>query len=78
MAERDPEQINFEDELGRYARAVPFVPFEIITASGDKYEVRESLQLAVGNTAIVLVLPKTGIQVIRKNQITAVHVLEPI
>jgi hypothetical protein len=78
MAERNPERIDFEDELRRYARAVPFVPFDIVTTSGNRYEVQESLQLAIGNTAIVLVLPTTGIQVVRKNQITALHVHEPV
>ncbi|HEX4054859.1 MAG TPA: hypothetical protein VHX86_11390 [Tepidisphaeraceae bacterium] len=78
MAERPPEQIDFEDELRRYANAVPFVPFDVVMASGDRYEVQERLQIAMGGTAIVLVLPRTGIQVIRKNQITALHVREPV
>ena len=79
MAEREPEQIDFLDELRRYARAIPFIPFDIVTTSGDRYEVHESLQIAVaGSDAVVLVLPKTGIQVVRKNQITALHVHEPI
>jgi hypothetical protein len=78
MAERGPEQLEYEDELRRYAQAVPFVPFDIVTTSGERYEVREPLQLAMGHSAVVLVLPKTGIQVIRKNQITAVHVHEPV
>jgi len=76
MAERDHEQVDFKDELRRYARADPFVPFDIVTASGDRYQVTESLQLAMGNTAIVLVLPKTGIQMIRESQIRAVHLRE--
>lgn len=76
MAEH--EQINFEDELRRYAEAVPFVPFDILTASGDKYEVQERIQFAMGPNAIVLVLPRTGIQLIRKNQITAIHVHEAV
>jgi hypothetical protein len=78
MAEREPEQIDFEDELRRYANKLPFVPFDIVTSSGNRYEVQERLQLAMGGTAIVLVLPKTGIQVIRKNQITALHVHEAV
>ena len=76
MAEH--EQINFDDELRRYAEAVPFVPFDILTASGDKYEVQERIQFAMGPNAIVLVLPRTGIQLIRKNQITAIHVHEAV
>jgi hypothetical protein len=76
MAEREPEQIDFLDELRRYARAVPFVPFDIITSSGTRYEVQDNLQLALGSSAVVLVLPRTGIQIVRNNQITAIHVHE--
>ncbi|HTL28693.1 MAG TPA: hypothetical protein VL282_05725 [Tepidisphaeraceae bacterium] len=76
MAEH--EQLNFEGELRKYAEAVPFVPFDIVTASGDRYRVQERLQLAMGGSAVVLVLPRTGIQLIRKNQITAVHVHEKL
>ena len=78
MPEREPEQINFADELRRCVSAIPFVPFDIVTTSGDLYEVHERLQAAMGADAIVLVLPKTGIQVVRKNQITALHLYEPI
>jgi hypothetical protein len=78
MAEREPERIDFEDEMRRYANAVPFIPFEIVTTSGDRYQVLERLQLAMAGTAIVLVLPKTGIQLLRKNQITALHVHEAV
>jgi hypothetical protein len=78
MAERQPEQIDFMDELRRYANATPFVPFDIVTTSGNKYEVQERLQFALGSTAAVLVLPKTGIQIVRMNQIAALHVHEPV
>jgi hypothetical protein len=74
--EKQPEQIRFDDELRKYARANPFVPFTIITTSGDKYEVTESIQLAIGESTIVVVLPRTGVQLIRKSQIVAVHVHE--
>jgi hypothetical protein len=77
MAERQPEQINFGDELRRYGESIPFVPFDIVTSSGERYEVQERLQFALGNTAVVLVLPRTGVQIIRKNQITALHIHEP-
>lgn len=78
MAEQQPERIDFEDELRRYARREPFVPFDIVTASGDSYEVRDTLEIAMGHTAVIVVLPKTGIRVIRLDDITAVHVHEPV
>ena len=73
MAEPLPEGLNFDEELRLLARAEPFAPFEIVTASGDKYEVTDSWQVAMGENAIVLVLPKTGVRVVRKSLITALH-----
>jgi hypothetical protein len=75
--EKEPERINFDDELRKVARAVPFVPFEIVTTSGEKYEITDSVEIAIGHSTVVLVLPKTGVQMIRKNQIVAVHTHEP-
>jgi hypothetical protein len=78
MSERQPEQISFDDELRKYVLAVPFVSFEIVTTSGDRYEITDNVQVAIGTTTIGAMLPKTGFQLIRKNQITALHVHEPV
>ena len=75
MAEH--EGIDFEDELRRYWRKDPFVPFDIVTTSGDRYEINDPGKIAFGTNAIIIALRKTGIQMIRKNQIVAVHVREP-
>ena len=75
MAEH--EQIDFEDELRRYYRADPFIPFDIVVTSGDRYEITQQEQLAFGGNTVVVVLPRTGIRFFRKNQIVAVHVHEP-
>jgi hypothetical protein len=75
MAEH--EEINFEDELRRCLRADPFVPFDIVVTSGDRYEITNDEQVALGGNTVVVVLPKTGIRFFRKNQIVAVHVHEP-
>ncbi len=75
--EKSPERISFDDELRKAARAVPFVPFEILTTSGEKYEISDSIEIAVGSSTVVVVLPKTGVQMIRKNQIMAIHTHEP-
>jgi hypothetical protein len=78
MPEREPEQIDFLEELYRYHEARPFMPFDLMTTSGEKYEIREMAQFALGHSAVVLVLPKTGVQIIRTSQITALHVHEPV
>jgi hypothetical protein len=77
MAEREPEEIRFLDELRRNYDANPFVPFDVVTTSGDKYEVRERANIAFGADCAVVVLPRTGICVVRSNQISAIHVHEP-
>jgi hypothetical protein len=71
------EELNFEEELIKYADAKPFVPFDIVVTSGDRYTINSRWQLAFGGNTIVVVLPRTGIQFFRKNQIVAVHVHEP-
>jgi hypothetical protein len=76
MSEREPEQISFDGELRKLVRAVPFIPFDIMTASGDRYEITDNVQAAVGGATVGIFLPKTGWQLIRKNQITAIHVRE--
>lgn len=75
MAEH--ERLNFEDELRRCCRAEPFIPFDIILTSGDRYEITSWEQMAFGENMIVVAQPRTGIRFFRKNQIVAVHVHEP-
>jgi hypothetical protein len=72
----EQEQINFEDELRKLGTADPFTPFEIIVTSGDRYEVTQQLQMAIGGNSVIVLLPKRGMQMFRKNQIVAVHTLE--
>lgn len=75
--EKQPERISFDDELKKLARALPFIPFEILTTGGERYEITDNIEIAVGYSTVVVVLPKTGVQMIRKNQIVAVHSHEP-
>jgi len=75
MAEH--EQVDFEEELRRYWRKDPFVPFEIVASSGDRYAITDPGLIAFGSNVIIIALRRTGIQLVRKNQIVAVHVLEP-
>jgi hypothetical protein len=75
MAEH--EQLKFDEELQRCCRADPFLPFDIVLTSGDRYEITHWQQLAFGENMIVVALPRTGIRFFRKNQIVAGHVREP-
>jgi hypothetical protein len=74
--ERQPERIEFEEELRRYGRAEPFVPFEIFLSSGDHILVTNSDHLAFTSNSIVLAEPRLGIRMYRKNQIIGFHVHE--
>jgi hypothetical protein len=75
MAEH--EQIDFEEELRRYWRKDPFIPFDIVTTSGDRYHISDPGLIAFGSNVIIVALRSTGIQLVRKNQIAAIHVHEP-
>lgn len=70
------EQINFDEEMRRLARRDPFIPFEIVVASGDRYEVTDPLQIAIGGDAIVLLLPRTGMRMFRTFQVVSIHTRE--
>ena len=51
---------------------MPFQPFKIVTACGDKYEVENPHLIAVGKTQINYFFPRSDRWVfIRVNQITA-------
>jgi hypothetical protein len=76
--ERLPEQLDFLEELRRYHERRPFHPFDLLTNSGEKYAIQEAAQFAIGHSAVVVVLPRTGVQIIRLSQITAMHVHEPV
>lgn len=75
--EKPPERIEFEEELRRYGRADPFVPFEILFTSGDRVLVTNSDHLAFTSNSILLAEPKVGVRLFRKNQIVGFHVHEP-
>ena len=69
-----PERISFDQELTRYSRAVPFSPFDIVTAGGTTYSVTDAIQIGLTPDAVVVVPPKAGLHLIRRELIVAVHV----
>jgi hypothetical protein len=74
----EAEHIDFQDEIRRCATSNPFIPFDVLTIDGDRCEVRERLQMAMAGDKIVLVLPSTGIRLLRKHQIAELHVHETV
>ena len=71
------EEISFEEEILRLLDDEPFAPFTIVLTSGDRYEVTDPHQVALGGSVVVYVPPRGGISFIRKNQIVAVQSHQP-
>jgi hypothetical protein len=74
--EKDPDPVNFEEELIRYHEARPFVPFEIIFTSGDRVLVDDHDRLAFTANTVVWADRKLGIGIYRKNPVVGFRVNE--
>lgn len=72
----DPEPIEFEDELERVIRAEPFVPFTLVTASGDRYIVSFSNWIYSGRDVVVVLRPNIGFVKIRSYNIVAIEMYD--
>lgn len=72
-----PEELNFEDELNKTLDAEPFVPFTIVTASGDRYDVPSKRWVAFANAVVIVLRPRLGSVTIRLYNIVAIEVHEP-
>ena len=71
------EPLRFDEELRHYLEADPFHDVEIVTTSGDRYQITDRWQVAFGQNSIVVIPGGFGTRIIRKNQIVAIHVQEP-
>jgi hypothetical protein len=71
------EDLRFDSELNDLLDHEPFVPFVIIVASGDRYRVDSPRQIAVGESVVVILPPKSKMAFFRKNQIVGVEVEKP-
>jgi hypothetical protein len=64
-------------EIKELMHREPFVPFRIVLTSGQGYEVANPDLIAIGETIIYVVRPRSDRHdILRQNQITAVEVLE--
>jgi hypothetical protein len=46
------------EKLGKLRRAKPFVPFQIMAATGERYEVSDPFSFAIGNSELLYFFPK--------------------
>lgn len=71
------EEISIIDEIKTYATAKPFMPFAIVMTSGDRYELSEATQVAVGKSIVIVVPEGERHSVLRQNQISQINVHAP-
>ncbi len=71
------EDINIVDEIKAALERRPFVPFAIVTTSGDRYEITGLHQVAVAKLVVIILPPDSTSIYLRTNQIVAVEVAAP-
>jgi hypothetical protein len=76
MAE-SPEDISLVNEIERALDRQPFLPFVIVAASGDRYEVTGRHQVAVARQVIIILPPNATSVYLRTNQLVAVELAAP-
>jgi hypothetical protein len=65
------------EQLEQHLRREPFQPFKIVTTSGDRYEVRNPLEVAVAKTYLFYAYPRSDRSAhIRLNQVVALETME--
>jgi hypothetical protein len=71
------ERITLRGELDDLLANDPFVPFEIVMASGDRYRVDGPLNIALGQDIILYAPPDGRYSALRFNQISSIDALMP-
>lgn len=65
------------EDLKRFHRSEPFVPFRLVLNSGSAYDVTSPFQIAVGQTQLDYLYPKSDRKaVLRQNQIASFETIE--
>jgi hypothetical protein len=76
--QRQPEKSDesFETILRRLQHQLPFEPFNIVMASGDRYRIDDPFTMVISPADVFCSEPKSGMIVrLRKSQIVAVEQL---
>lgn len=71
------EELDFTDELVKAIKATPFVPFTLVMASGDRYEVTDPINIAFGGDLIFLIRPRQGSAHLRLYNLSSIEMHEP-
>lgn len=68
----DPEEISLKDELDRLVAQHPFVPFAIVMASGQRYEIGLRDAVSVGRSVVSVLPDSGGLHLLRQSQISEI------
>jgi hypothetical protein len=72
------EDLGVLETIRDLRRRDPFLPFQIIMASGEGYIIESSELLAIGRSQLVYCLPQSDrVAHLRMSQIASIHELEP-
>ena len=71
------EEFRFEQEVEKLLRQEPFVPFQVILTSGDRFDVTSPFSLAFRGNAVVVFPPVQAHIFFRKNQLVGTEVTQP-
>jgi hypothetical protein len=55
------EELDFETEFNAAVNAVPFVPFTIVLANGDRHQVYGRLAISVGLDVVTIAYPSVTV-----------------
>ena len=77
MSEEE-RRLTYDDVIKELRHKVPFMPFNIVMASGDRYLIDDPDMMIVTSLEIIYVVPRTEQTVrLRKSQISAIEELQP-
>ena len=73
------EELHFGEELDRLSNAERFVPFTVVMASGDRYDVTDPNLIAFGSDVVFIFRPKSkgGSAYCRIYNISSIEITEP-
>jgi hypothetical protein len=69
----EPKEQRFIDDIRELKHREPFIPFQVVMTSGDRYTIENPDLLAVSDSKLVYCMPRTErVVYLRLNQIVAI------
>jgi hypothetical protein len=67
------EEVKFEEVLDQRVNSIPFEPFALSVTSGERFEINNQAQVAIGKSTVTLYHARSGFTMLRKSQLVAIH-----